>query len=144
MSKCKWCEKEFKIEHSDCSYCNFDCQRMFEKYNMRKSLFIFAEAMENEMQRKDAQSYTIKDKSTEFLIDKLFEERNEVDECFIEVNNKKQYINKFISKLVDEELLHEGIMLALVRKRLIEESSKEYIFLKSSKNKIFLKSSIEV
>lgn len=78
---------------------------------LRKEIIDFAFAMENEMRRKDAKNYLPKDKSIEYLIDKLKEERNEVDEC---------YVKNRIPKLIDEELLHEGIMLVLIRNKLIK------------------------
>lgn len=84
---------------------------------LRTEIQNFAIAMEMEMQKKDKEGYTYKDKSIEFLIDKLFEEREEVDECLIVENKGKWKIDEHIN----EELLHEGIILALIRHKLKEE-----------------------
>lgn len=84
---------------------------------LRKEIQEFAFEMEFEMRKKDSQNYTHEDKSITFLIDKLFEKRDEVDECLIPEIGGKWNINK----LINEELLHEGIMLVLLRARLKEE-----------------------
>jgi len=85
---------------------------------LRPEILEFAQAMEAEMQKKDKLGYTNNDKPIEFLIDKLSEERDEVDECLIVLSGGKWNINS--NKLINEELLHEGIMLALLRYRLKE------------------------
>ena len=84
---------------------------------LRKEIQEFAFEMEDEMRKKDKENYTHEDKPIEFLLDKLFEERDEVDECLIPEFGGKWNINK----LVNEELLHEGIMLVLLRDRLKKE-----------------------
>jgi hypothetical protein len=88
---------------------------------LRPEIYQFAFEMEKEMQKKDKEGYTHKDKSIEFLIDKLFEEREEVDECLTVENEGKWKIDEHIN----EELLHEGIMLALIRYKLKEENLKD-------------------
>ncbi len=79
---------------------------------LRPEIKNFAINMEIEMRKKDELGYENKSRETDYLEGKLHEERNEVDECFIDNN-----INKFIN----EESLHEGIMLALLRYRLKEK-----------------------
>lgn len=81
---------------------------------LRREILEFAFAMEEEMRKKDKLGYENKSRKIEYLEEKLHEERDEVDECFINDD-----MNKFIS----EESLHEGIMLALLRYRLKEEQS---------------------
>lgn len=82
---------------------------------LRREILEFAFAMEEEMRKKDKLGYENKSRKIEYLEEKLHEERDEVDECFINDD-----MNKFIS----EESLHEGIMLALLRYRIKEEQSK--------------------
>lgn len=125
MSKCKWCEKKLPNDEDPKIYCDYKCEGMYHNHGMRKSLFDFAQAMEKSMQEKDKLGYENKIKSIRYLEDKLHEERNEVDECFIQSStffntNSNQWLDKFIN----EESLHEGIMLALLRHRLIEEQVK--------------------
>ena len=83
---------------------------------IRPSLQHLMESCELEMQRKDCESYTIEGKDIEWLWDKLIEERKEVDEC-------KENLGKF----VNEEALHEVIMIALIRQEYTNNSWKEFI-----------------
>ena len=125
MSKCKWCEKEFEkhVEYyPNVTYCNYDCRRMYETYGMRKIIFDFAISMEEEMQNKDKLGYENKSRTIDYLKEKLKEERKEVDECFIQAHTFfNPTSNYWIAKFINEESLHEGIMLVLLRYRLKEE-----------------------
>ncbi len=105
MTKCKWCEKE---THDEYLYCNYNCMKMFEKFNIRKIIIDFAEEMELAMQEKDKLGYTNIDKSLEFLVNKLKEEMEEVN----------TELDILPSENIAKELLHEAIMVMLVRKRI--------------------------
>jgi len=87
---------------------------------LRTEIQGFAIAMEKEMQKKDKEGYTYKDKSIGFLLNKLFEEREEVNDCLtVELGGKWK-----INENINEELLHEAIILALIRYKLAEEKLK--------------------
>ena len=91
---------------------------------LRREILEFAFAMEEEMRKKDKLGYENKSRKIEYLEEKLHEERDEVDECFIQAStffNKKS--NQWLDNFINEESLHEGIMLALLRYRLKEEQS---------------------
>ncbi len=108
MTKCKWCEKETpnNLEFfPNVKYCGHDCHVMYDTYEMRKIIYEFAQAMEKEMQEKDNKGYTYEDKSLEFLVNKLKEERNEVDFELIDLPSFE----------INKELLHEAIMTMLVK-----------------------------
>jgi len=79
---------------------------------LRREILEFAFAMEEEMRKKDKLGYENKSMIIQYLEEKLHEERDEVDECFI---------NDDIKKFVNEESLHEGIMLVILRNRLKEQ-----------------------
>jgi len=87
-------------------------KKSYEISFLRPEIKNFAINMEIEMRKKDELGYTNNDKSTQ-----LHEERNEVDECSIDNN---------IDKFINEESLHEGIMLALLRYRLKEKQKWKY------------------
>lgn len=80
---------------------------------LRQEIKFFAINMEKEMQKKDELGYTNNDKSIQFLEDKLYEEIDEVYDCLI---------NEETNKFINEESLHAGIMLAILRHRLKEEN----------------------
>ena len=129
MTQCKWCEKDFGNNNDpnfpNIKYCNYDCNRMYETHGMRKILYEFAQSMENAMLEKDKLGYENKSRSIRYLEDKLHEERDEVDECFIQASTFfNTHSNQWFDKFINEESLHEGIMLALLRYRLIEEKTK--------------------
>ena len=109
MTKCKWCEKE--LEYSDTIFCYNDCKRMYYLYEVRKSVWEFSTEIEKVMQEKDKLGYADKDKSLEFLVNKLREERAEVD---------YELISNLPLGNINEELLHEAIMTMLVRQRIID------------------------
>ncbi len=106
MTKCKWCGKET----NNLEFCpNWGkCAESFYKYETRKIIAEFAEAMEEKMQEKDKKGYTHEDKSLDYLVDKLKEERDEVDFELIDLPSFE----------IDEELLHEAIMVMLVRHKI--------------------------
>jgi len=79
---------------------------------LRREILEFAFAMEEEMRKKDKLGYEKKSREIKYLEDKLHEERDEVDDCFI---------NNDIDKFINEESLHEGIILAILRNRLKEQ-----------------------
>lgn len=106
MTKCKWCEKDFGDKNF--TYCNYKHQRMYEIYRTRKIIWDFANKMEQKMQEKDDQGYTHEDKSLEFLINKLREERAEVDFELIDLPSFE----------IDKELVDEAIMCMLVRHKI--------------------------
>jgi len=81
---------------------------------LRREILEFAFAMEEEMRKKDKLGYENKSMTIQYLEEKLHEERDEVDDCFI---------NNNMIKFINEESLHEGIILALLRYRLKEEQS---------------------
>ncbi len=103
MSKCNWCGKE----HSEKEY-PIDCMMNYGIHKIRKIIFEFAQAMEKKMQEKDEKGYTHEDKSLDYLIKKLKEERDEVDFELVDLPSFE----------VDEELLHEAIMIMLVRHKI--------------------------
>ena len=109
MSTCKWCGK-LLCELSEIldNYCNFNCERMFEEYGVRKILWKFVLDMEQAMQEKDKLGYTHEDKSLKYLVDKLKEERAEVD----------FELEDLPSVEINKELLHESIMVMLVRNKI--------------------------
>jgi len=105
MSKCKWCEE---IINNSTDFCNGFCLSNFEHFHARKIIVQFAQDMEKKMQEKDKLNYTWKDKSIEFLVDKLNEERAEVD----------FELTILPSDEIKKELLHEAIMTMLVGQRI--------------------------
>lgn len=102
MVKCKWCEKE--ILDKKYTYCDYDCRELYLKTRMRKIIFKFAQEMEKEMLISDSKGYTHIDKSLKFLVDKLNEERQEVD---LELKNLPSFELRI-------ELVHEAILTMLV------------------------------
>ncbi len=100
MSKCNWCEKE------NCK--NYDHEIQFDKWGLRKILHEFANAMETKMSEKDKRGYTYNDKSLDFLVNHLKEERSEVDFELIDLPSFEIY----------EELVDEAIMCMLVRNKI--------------------------
>ena len=105
MTKCKYCEEITQ----DKDFCNEYCINLYDKFGMRQTLVRFAHEMEVVMQEKDKLRYTNKDKSLEFLVNKLKEERAEVD---------YELIGNLPLGNIDKELLHEAIMTMLVRQRI--------------------------
>ena len=79
---------------------------------LRREILEFAFAMEEEIRKKDKLGYENKSMTIQYLEEKLHEERDEVDDCFI---------NNDIDKFINEESLHEGIILAILRNRLKEQ-----------------------
>ncbi len=108
MAKCKWCEDEIPLEKGN--FCSRNCEGMFDIFRIRSTIHNLSIDMELAMQEKDNLGYTNKDKSLNFLVEKLKEEREEV-------NNELDYLP---SDSIDKELLHEAIMVMLVRQRLKE------------------------
>jgi len=104
---CKWCETEIQ----NYEYCKYDCQKMYEIYEIRKIVHEFARDMEQKMQEKDKKGYTHKDKSLKFLVDKLREERKEVD----------FELTILPSFEIDEELVDEAIMTMLIREKIKDQ-----------------------
>jgi len=105
MLKCKWCEENIS---DTTDFCNGFCLSNFEHFHARRIIVQFAQDMEKEMQKKDKLNYTWKDKSIEFLVDKLNEERSEVD----------SELTNLPSREIDEELKHEAIMTMLVGQKI--------------------------
>ena len=79
--------------------------------NMREEIAEFTMAMEKEMRKKDKLGYNNHSRDIKYLISKLNEERKEVDEEIRGGNT---------DNLIHEELLHEGIMLVLIRDSLVK------------------------
>ncbi len=102
MTKCKWCGKQT----NNLEYCpNWGgCADQFWKHKTRKIIVEFSQVMEEKMQEKDKQGYTHEDKSLDFLVNKLKEERTEVDFELIDLPSFE----------IDKELIDEAIMCMLV------------------------------
>lgn len=107
MSKCKWCGKEVPYDHEYCSNWG-GCADQFWKYKTRKIIVEFAQAMEEKMQEKDEKGYTYEDKSLESLVNKLKEERDEVDFELVDLPSFE----------INDELVDEAIMCMLVKHRI--------------------------
>lgn len=106
ITTCKWCGKET----NNLEYCpNWGkCADQFYKYETRKIIAEFAQQMEKKMQEKDEQGYTHKDKSLDYLIRKLKEERDEVDFELIDLPSFE----------INKELVDEAIMTMLLRHKI--------------------------
>ncbi len=107
MTNCKWCGKEIPYNQEYCPNWG-GCADQFFKFKVRKIIIKFAQAMEEKMQEKDKKGYTHEDKSLEFLIDKLKEERDEVD---FELKDLPSFE-------INDELVDEAIMTMLVRHKI--------------------------
>ncbi len=84
-----------------------------ENVSIRNSIVDYAIAMELEIRRKKAAGVTNDGMKLIDYVDKLHEERYEVDEELIKAIYNGD--TKAMNKLVKEEILHEGIMLVLTR-----------------------------
>lgn len=92
--------------------------------------FEFFKAIHYEVYRKEEtlkKKWYKQDKSIEWLVEKLNEERLEVDGEISEINeiNTLYNINKVILKLINEELLHEAILCMKLRSKLHQTLNKE-------------------
>lgn len=79
------------------------------RFHIRELIAEFALKMELEMEEKDKQKYNHEDKSIDSLLEKLVEERREVDDEFDRDNIDEQLLRK--------ELIHEAIMTMLLWSR---------------------------